>query len=195
MEIKLVDLKLEQLKKAISTYKPISEAHWQHLLDNHQFRSLKRKAYFLRAGEVATDICFICSGLLRLFYLTEDGQEYNRGFVSENHFCSAHASAILKEPSRFSIQAMEPTELIVLKQDTLLRNPFWRELQLLNIEQMFLKKEKKEAQFLLDSPKDRYLSFLQDHPGIASRISDHHIASYLGITPVHLSRIKKSKNP
>jgi len=53
-------------------------------------------------------------------------------------------------------------------------------------------KERREAQFLLDPPETRYLVFLNDHPGLAARLPDHHIASYIGITPVHLSRLKKA---
>lgn len=183
--------KLEALYKALLSIKNPLPKDLESFKDHMTFRTLRRKEHFLKAGDVAEEIAFISLGLLRMYYLTEKGQEFNRSFASENTFCSAHASLVTKTPSRFFIQALEPSELIVFRQDKIYENPFWREVQLLSIERMFLVKEKREAQFLLDSPEVRYQTFLKDHPGLASRLPDHHIASYLGISAVHLSRIKK----
>lgn len=185
------DLKLQQVFRAISSVKELPEENWEEIKTHFKFRSLKRKEHFLRAGEVAKEVAFINLGMMRMYYVTKNGHEANRSFASENSFFGDHASLLLGEPSRFSIQAMEPCEILAFEQKRLVENEDWRQIQLLFIERTFLIKEKREAQFLIDPPEVRYQSFLSDHPGLSSRLSDHHIASYLGISSVHLSRIKK----
>ncbi|WP_303909416.1 Crp/Fnr family transcriptional regulator [Thiohalomonas denitrificans] len=150
--------------------------------------------YLLRAGESNANLYFVAHGLVRFVYTTEDGREYNKSFAAEGQFVGCMRSILARQPCRFSIQALEETETLALgdAQRTQLwqQYPEWERLGRLLAEQVALKTEAREAEFLLDSTETRYLNFLAAYPRLAKRIPQYHIASYLGITDVALSRIR-----
>ncbi len=185
------EFQVKQMRDVLSLVHPISDEIWDQFRQGLTIQVLKKNEFFLKAGDISNKLAFICSGLLRMFYITMEGQEFNRSFGSENHFYGAYRSAILKEPARFFIQALEYSELIVFDYFSMIDNPAFRDYDYYFLQQLLLIKEKREAQFLLETPEHRYKSFLKDHPGLSDRLSDRQIASYLGITPVSLSRIKK----
>jgi CRP-like cAMP-binding protein len=97
-------------------------------------------------------------------------------------------------PSYFSIQALEDTRIVAINyqkwRELFHETPEWQTFRLALLEKGFAKKEKREREFLLLDAAERYQSFLQEYPGLEGRIQQHLIASYLGITPVALSRIR-----
>ena len=101
---------------------------------------------------------------------------------------------LLRQPSRLFIQALEDAKLLIADYSAYrLISESHASLQQLNCkiaELLFIKKEKRESTLLLDDAKTRYLSFLEEYPGLEVRLKQHHIASYLGMTPVTLSRIR-----
>lgn len=154
--------------------------------------------FLINAGEVNGDLFFISQGLVRFVYNTEDGREFNKSFAAENGFIGCLRSVLTQQPCRFAIQALEPTKTLVLTslaRELLWHNyPEWERLGRLLAERLALKKEEREAQFLLDTVENRYQQFLAEHPSLSDRIAQYHIASYLGITDVALSRIRKRLN-
>jgi CRP-like cAMP-binding protein len=98
-------------------------------------------------------------------------------------------------PAGFDIQALEDTETLCLPfevSDALVaRHPAWERLRRLAMERLFLEKEQREKDFLTLDATARYQAFLEREPGLASRVALHHVASYLGMTPVALSRIRR----
>jgi len=180
-----------RLRQMLSAIHPLTDAQWQLFRTQLRVRHLEKNSYFLRAGDISCDLAFICSGLMRMYYLTPQGVEFNRSFALENHFYGAYRSALLQEPAMFSIQALEPTELLLFDYQFINQDPLWQPFAYVFAQQLLLVKEKREAQFLLLTPEQRYQAFLEDYPTLASRLSDRHIASYLGITAVSLSRIKQ----
>ena len=151
--------------------------------------------FLVRAGAVNSNLYFIQQGLVRFVYSTEDGKEFNKSFAAEGGAVGCMRSLVTQQPCRFSIQALEDTTTLVLGHDerlTLFRDyPEIERLSYQFIEQLALKKEAREAEFLLDNAETRYLTFLEDYPGLVKRIPQYQIASYLGITDVALSRIRK----
>jgi len=125
---------LTQAYQALYSLKQPTSEQWTQISAQIKLKCLKRKAHFLRAGDIATEVALVSSGLMRMYYLTESGQEFNRGFVGENALCAAHASLPLKQPAQFSIQALESTELLVMQPADLGEMSYWRELQLLSVE-------------------------------------------------------------
>jgi CRP-like cAMP-binding protein len=155
---------------------------------------LKRGEFFVRAGEIPKAIGIVISGILRLYYVDAEGNEYSKSFCAENSFVAAYSALLLQQPSRLFIQALEDTKLLVADYAAFRSlsetHPCWQTLNCKIAELLFIKKEKRESALLLDDATTRYLSFQAEYPGLETRIKQHHIASYLGITPVSLSRIR-----
>jgi CRP-like cAMP-binding protein len=155
---------------------------------------LKRGEFFVRAGEMPKTIGIIMSGILRLYYVDSDGNEYSKSFCTENSFVAAYSALLLQQPSRLFIQALEDTKLMIADyavfRELSTMHPCWQSLNSKIAEFLFIKKEKRESSLLLDDATTRYLNFQAEYPGLETRIKQHHIASYLGITPVTLSRIR-----
>ena len=185
----------EKFKRIVDKMVHVPEAEWEHFVRHLSERTFERNDYLVRAGDVVRNFYFITKGLVRFFYCTEDGKEFNKHFAMENGFAGSFHSLILQEPCGFFIQALEKTETIVLPNRVLNefydRHACWERLGRKNAEQLVLIKEAREKELLLDSLDIRYQRFLQEFPGLADRIPQYHIASYLGVTDVALSRIRK----
>lgn len=137
-------------------------------------------------------------GLFRLTYLSEDGKEFTKSFLLENDFLVSYSALIENRESYFSIEALEDSEIVVINYH-LWKELFedkicWHKLLITILEKAFCKKEKREREFLLYNAQERYESFLTSYPNLENRIRQHVIASYLGITPVALSRLKNKNN-
>jgi CRP-like cAMP-binding protein len=166
------------------------------LLSIGKKESVKSSQYFIRSGEVPRKFAFVFSGLFRYVYIKEDGNEFTKGIISEQNFISSYSAMILQSPSHFFIEALEDSEILTLPYNAWLRlvetDIFWVKLLLGFVEKGFMIKEKRERDLLLLSAEARYINFLNEYPGMEHRISQTTIASYLGIQPESLSRIKKS---
>ncbi len=160
-------------------------------------KNFKKNAFLIRAGEVTENSFVILKGLVRDFYILESGKEYNTRFNPENTIAGSFSSMVLKLPSRFYIQALEDTETVVLNrtkiEELYERHPCWERLGRLMAEYAMIKKEQRDNE-ILDSLETRYLRFLDESPDLMNRIPQYHIASYLGVTDVALSRLRKRIN-
>ena len=154
--------------------------------------------YLHEADSYSNDVFYIHSGLARVFSIhTEAGKEFNKSFISENQFVTALQSPVNAVPSLYHIQALEPLVALVIAKDQLeklyYQSIYWANVGRLNMEALAVRKEKREAQFLLDSAESRYQQFELDMPHLVDRVPLYHIASYLGITDVALSRIRRKR--
>lgn len=175
------------------------EEEWQRFKQHFVARTLNKGDYFTRAGETPEYFGFINAGLVRFFYQTPQGQEFNKSFAYENHFVGAYSAFLTNTTARFSVQALEDSNLLVANMRHMValfdKHSCWEKFGRILAEQLYIKKEQREAEFLLDDAETRYHSFLQRYPGLEERLTQYHIASYVGITPVALSRIRnKAKN-
>ncbi|WP_428672356.1 Crp/Fnr family transcriptional regulator [Roseibium sp.] len=146
------------------------------------------------AGETPGFLYFVRSGLVRFYYLTADGKEFNKSFATAGGVVTCLSSFLEGAPSSFHTQALEDTELVALPMELARQLPArdraWERLISTVIAQLALRKERREAAFLLQSASERYEAFLREFPEVAQRLPQYHVASYLGITPVALSRIR-----
>jgi CRP-like cAMP-binding protein len=187
------------LKTALGHLVAPPEHEWQRFKQLFASRTLGKGEYFIRAGEVSEYSAFINAGLVRFFYQAPQGQEFNKSFVYENQFMGAYSAFLTQSQARFNIQALEECHLLVANTrhmvDLFDKHLCWEKLGRILAEQLYIKKEQREAEFLLDDAETRYCNFLHRYPGLEHRLAQYHIASYLGITPVALSRIRnKIKN-
>lgn len=156
---------------------------------------LKKGEQFLVAGQLPKKIAFVISGLFRYFYIDQNGNEFTKGFFPEETFLSSYSAMIKNEPSYFSIEALEDATIMVIdfeKWKALMAgHSCWKDVLIAVLEKGFSKKEKREREFLLYDAEKRYQLFRSEYPDLESRVKQNIIASYLGITPVALSRIRK----
>ncbi len=176
----------------------IPKSEWEYFVSHLTECRFEKNDYLIRAGDVAQNFYFIIEGLVRFFYSTEDGKEFNKSFAMENGYAGSFHSLILQAPCGFFIQALERTSTLVMPNQLLRelygRHSCWERLGRKNAENLVLVKEAREKELLLDSLETRYRRFLKEYPGLADRIPQYHIASYLGVTNVALSRIRRKIN-
>lgn len=182
------------LYQKLILYSEIPPKEFEKLVKISRTCYLKKSEYFQRVGELPHKFGFVISGILRLYYISEAGDEFNKSFCIKNDFVAAYSALLQNCVSRLSIQALEETTLLVVGYKDYLhllnQHICWQILGRKIAEHLFIKKEGKESQFLLDSAETRYLEFLKEYSDLEVRIKQYHIASYLGITPVALSRIR-----
>jgi CRP-like cAMP-binding protein len=157
-------------------------------------RIYKRGEYFLEEGKVCNKVGFVEQGIVR-YYINDEGEEKNYDFAQEGQFVCDMESFAPQIPARKNIQALEDSKLMVISYDDL--QEFYARLKYgdrfgrMIIEQVFVKTLQDLNSFYTESPEVRYRKFLDAHYDIDQRISQYHVASYLGVKPQSLSRIRK----
>ena len=186
-------MKYELLYNKFRELADISAKEWEHLESKFSHKKFKKNEYLLEAGSEPRFMNIILSGLTRSFYIDHNGKEFNKIFFSQGDIASAYVEMLSKQPSRLSIQALEETDVLQVDyqhvQQLYDRDPAWNIIGRKIAENFFVIKEKREYEFLLLDAENRYKNFLEDYKDLKSRIPQYHVASYLGITSVSLSRL------
>ena len=157
-------------------------------------KKYKKGDFFLAEGETCKHVGFITKGIVR-YYINDEGEEKTYGFSKENDFVSNYESFVPQTPSQQIIQALEDSVLLVISRNDL--QQFYAHIKegerfgRLVIEQVFIQTLKERNSFYTDSPEFRYEKFIQQHPDLQQRLSQYYIASYVGVKPQSLSRIRK----
>jgi CRP-like cAMP-binding protein len=150
---------------------------------------------FICEGETPDKFAFNLKGLFRYNYIDSKGNDYTKGFIPEGTFISSYSAMVQRRGSYFNIEVLEDSHVLLLLYEDWLRivdsHPCWTKFLLKVIEMGYYKKEKREREFLVFNAETRYKLFLEEYPGLDRRIKQHYIASFLGIHPVALSRIRK----
>lgn len=157
-------------------------------------RALARGQFLLRAGEQASYLGMLVSGLLREYFVSPRGVERTKAFILPGEATGSLADLVSGEPSRAFIVAEAPSRLIVgrfssfraLEQSSAL----WSAATRRGTEILLVRKALREYELLCLDAAERYAAFTARYPGIETKVAARHIASYLGITPVHLSRLR-----
>jgi CRP-like cAMP-binding protein len=156
---------------------------------------LRKGQNFVSEGEVPKKFAFVNKGLFRYYYVDRKGNEFTKGFFEENVFLSSYSAMIAGRESFFSIEALEDSSLVVFEynhwKELFKQHNCWSLFLIAILEKGFTKKETREREFLLFDAEERYRAFSQNNPGLEQRVKQHMIASYLGITNVALSRVRK----
>ena len=183
----------EQLKR----YADFNEAEWIVFIQYLNFKTLKKKHFFVEPGMICRDVGFILSGAVRYFYI-KDGEELTGYFSFENEYVSSYKSYLTGTPALSYIQALAETSLITISHKNMqlmLANPMlaykMERFGRLIAEHYLICYEDRVSSFITKSPEERYLELLSTGREILQRMPQHYIAHFLGITPVSLSRIRK----
>lgn len=157
-------------------------------------KTYKKGDFFLGEGQICKQVGFVVKGLMR-YYINHDGEEKTYAFAQENNFVSNYESFIPQIPSTKIVQALEDCEILQISYNDL--QLFYKSIAQaerfgrLVIEQVFIQTLQDLSSFYTDTPELRYEKFIKKHADLLQRISQYHIASYVGVKPQSLSRIRK----
>lgn len=172
-----------------------SESEIEEFLQLFELRKVNKNDYFIHEGERCREVAFIKSGIFRSFYLSDDGKDMTYCFRFPNTLMAAYSSFISGSLSKENMQAINDAELLVLKKesmDAIVQDDLnWTKFLKIIAEQEYLELENRFFQLQRDSASQRYAALLENYPDYIQKIPLQYLASYLGITQRHLSRIRK----
>ena len=182
--------------KVIRSFTDLPPEEERRLAGITTMESLRKGDHFIREGTVPTRFGFVVRGLFRYYYLNANGSEFTKGFFPENNFITSYTAMKANRPSYYGIEALEDSQIVIIDyhhwKELYITHPCWTYFLLALLEKGYAKKEARERELLLLNAEERYRIFLAQYPHLEDRIKQHLIASYLGITPVALSRIRKT---
>jgi CRP-like cAMP-binding protein len=187
---------MEQIRQAIRQMIVASDSELDELLRGCRLRTYKRNELLSQPGRVPHEIFFLNRGIIRVTIDDQGGTEHTIHFALENQFIADYSSFIQQRPALYALHALEETEAVALPRSAI-------EWGYANMEQgdrlgrlvseyYFIYQDNRIKNLYSRSPKERYDAIAEVFPNIHNRAPQHMIASYLGITPVHLSRLKKA---
>ncbi|MBX2961425.1 MAG: Crp/Fnr family transcriptional regulator [Cyclobacteriaceae bacterium] len=188
------------IRKYISRFLSFTEAEWEVHQKSLTRRWLKRGEHLLSEGQVCNHVSFINHGYFRTYSIVreEDRTQY---FAFEHDYITDYCSFVTRKPSRDNIIAMEDAEVLQLDHASMHaafeQYPVWQKFGRLIAEHVFVFTAFRGQDLLFKTPEELYLQLMHTSPHVLERVPLKYIASYLGITPEALSRIRKrvSHNP
>lgn len=185
----------QQMRSAIASWVEFTEPEWSRFAGLFHIRRLQEYDHFLLPDVILDELCFVCSGLLRAYYLADDGTEANKTFIVDREFAGPLPAAALGQPVVCGIQALEPTTLLVAQYADfavlLQEHPVFGQFQHKLTTWLLSRKEMRTRSLLLGGARERYLDFVERYPQLVGRVPQYQIASFLGITEVHMSRLRR----
>jgi CRP-like cAMP-binding protein len=182
------------LKSFFNYISPLNEQTWKEIEPLFRRATLARHEHFVNANEIASKIAFLESGVVRAYFINNEGKEYNKQFFVAPSTIGAYTSLLTGTPNLIPQQAMTDCVIWTLEYSEITNRyhtcPDLERLARKMAEYYFLEKEKKELEIVLLNAIERYKIFQKEFPGLEQHIAQYHVASYLGITPIQLSRIR-----
>lgn len=186
---------LQPLIDHFESYIPLKETEKQLLEEIVGERQLKRKQAILQEGFPCKHYTFVVAGCLRMFAVDQKGSEHNILFAAEHDWIADISSFHSGKPSRLFIEAIEPSTVLQIEQQDLYslytNVPKFDRIFRVIVENKYVALQDRVLQSISSTAQERYLDFLEEYRDLALRLPNTHIASYLGITPEFLSKIRK----
>ena len=190
---------LDRIRLATEHFQKLTELAWQDLKSLFSYAELKKGAYFVKEGVYNDKLAFILDGAMRAYYIDQEGNYYNKTFFIENSFAVSLASVLQNIPSFLNFDALVNTRFYQASFNDLInlydKHRCIESMVRKVIEyEWVIKKEQRELRLVLNDAAERYTFFQEEYPGLENKISQYHIASHLGITPIQLSRIRAKRS-
>lgn len=171
------------------------ETHAKELLSQCNHLTVKKNTLLLQEGQINSKSYFVESGLLRQFSIDNKGKEHIIQFAPENWFVSNRESEFLNKPSSYFIEAIEDSIVLVIEKKLVEKlshaNPQFAEFNTQLLHKHIANLQKRITQLQSNTALERYLDFIKSYPDLLLRVPQTYVASYLGITPESLSRVRK----
>lgn len=184
---------MESLRAIFTEVLGLNENHFEEFQKELHIKTLTKKEHLIQEGFVCDFIAIIISGTLRSYVQNNDG-EFNNDFYLENSFASAYTSFLTQMPTNCNIEALTDVKLYYITRNQfnalIEKDANFLKLAKYISDNYFIRKCKRETSFLKNSAAERLQMIRILYPGIEQKVPQYHIASYLGIKPESLSRIK-----
>ena len=182
------------LKTYIAKFLPFTEEEWQLHQAVLTRRFLKKGEFVLKGGEVCNHVTFINKGHFRVYNIV-NGEELTSNFAFEGNYTTDYTSFVSRKPSSDYILAMDDAEILQIRyeelQATYEKSPVWQKFGRMMAEYILVFVAERNKALLFNTPEERYINLMKERPKVFERIPQQYIASYLGIKPESLSRIRK----
>lgn len=187
---------IESIRTAVNAIHLIGKNCLDELETLFYIKELNEGDHFSYENQSLLEFGLVLEGVLRIYYLTENGEEWNKHFLQQNDFIASSLSPY--NPSVTNIQSLTNTRLLCVSYEKLMMlsnkyteiSVFLQKLTFLYLEQ----KQHREIRLLSNEATENYLYFIEEFPNLENSIPHYHIARYLGISPTQLSRIRKKLN-
>ncbi len=188
---------MDEFKTAVLVLIEAEESELNQLVSFCKTKNFKKNEFLSQPGKVPQEVFFIVKGILRVVVTDAKGVDHTIHFASENQFVADYSSFMLQQPGMYTLQALEPMEVVSMSRQAIdwgyqfmkQGDKFGRKVA----EFYFLYQDNRVKNYYSRSPIERYELMETIFPQIHQRVPQHMIASYLGITPVHLSRLRKEQ--
>ena len=185
---------MNSIRTFIETFTPMNDSDWEFFASKLTRTEHEKHSTLLKIGDVEQQLSFIAQGIVRFFVPGEE-QDLTFGFLFENEFVTGYDSFLTQKPSAYQIETLTPTTLwtITLQdlEEVYEQTSSGNRIGRLMAEKMFLIKSQRELSLLSKSAEQRYLDLFTERPKLLQQIPLKYIASYIGVTPQALSRIRR----
>ena len=187
----------KQLINYFEKFLPLNDIEEMELINRSSERLVKRKHLLLQESDVCNHLTFVVKGCFRMYKTDKNGKEHNLQFVAENDWITDMSSLHKRKPSLVNIEAIETSVIIQIERKDLWHlythyHTFDRNFRVM-IEEKFIELQDRVLQNMSFSCQERYKSFIQQYPDLAQRMPNTQIASFLGVTPEFLCKIRSEK--
>ncbi|MBK8484431.1 MAG: Crp/Fnr family transcriptional regulator [Saprospiraceae bacterium] len=189
-------MNINRLILHFDNYLPLDDTERKELSNRVIEKNIKRRQFILQENDVCKYYTFVISGLFKMYAVDKNGKENNIQFASENDWIADIGSFHNEKPSRLYIEAIEPSIILQISKDNLwylyTNYPkFDRNFRVI-IEDKFIELQNRVLQSISSTAEERYETYLEQYPNLSNRLPNTQIASYLGITPEFLSKIRNN---
>jgi len=185
----------QKLKTYFFSFVVVSEEEWADLATCFKVKKMAKNEYLSQEGQISQQMYFLNTGMCRSFNL-KDGKEITTNFFFQGSLVTDYSSFVQQKPSSEYFQLLEDAELIYFSYADMQRmyDKYYnlQKFGRLIAEKIFLNFYQRQQDFLLRTPKERYLNLVKRRPKVILNLPQIHVASYLGITPEYLSRLRRS---
>ena len=183
------------MKKYLQSFNLFSAEDITELLALGTHDTIKKGEYFFKGGKVCNKVAFVFSGTFRHFYQADSGEEVSYCFTLAENFVTAYSSFVSNKKTDEQIQALSDASLFVIPKNEMERlintRNNWMTFSKIIADRQYIKRENRILLLQKESAKIKYASLLQDKPEYVLNIPLQYLASYIGVTQRHLSRLRK----
>jgi len=188
---------MEEIIRHFDKYLPLGSAEEEALTSRLTARNIKRRQYILQEGDICRHFTYVVKGCLKMYGVDSSGSEHNLAFTAEDDWITDIDSLHKERPSKLFIEAVEPSMILQISKDDLWYlysnyPKFDRNFRVI-IEDKYIELQNRLLQTFSSTAYERYERFLEQYPNLSNRLPNTQIASYLGITPEFLSKIRNER--